>query len=96
MPKPTNFICTKCDFQGSSFPTWGSCSYLVDGKLIPVYREVAICYGCNSIVSVEVLPTQQRLDLFKNGNTNTMQLIYKEELQRFEALKDRATPVRHG
>jgi hypothetical protein len=35
--------------------TWGAHYYVVGEQLIPIVRTIALCYGCNKIVSIEVL-----------------------------------------
>ncbi|WP_234571776.1 hypothetical protein [Rhodohalobacter sp. 614A] len=65
MPIPIKYTCTKCDLSGSTFSSWGGFNYKINGKLIPLSRSTGICYGCNSIVPVEILSDEQRNELFR-------------------------------
>ena len=94
MPKPTSYICTKCNFKGSTLPLWGEHSYLVNGHEIPVNRDVAVCYGCNSIVSVEVLPSSERVKELESSLSRATEMFYEGEKQRLVALENRKSPAR--
>ncbi len=81
MPTPTAYTCSKCDFQGSAFKTWGANYYLDGDREISINRRMALCYGCNSITTAEVLP--------QDDHPN-----YPEYEQRRELLADRVSPAR--
>lgn len=93
MPQPTNYLCTKCDFSGSDFSTWGSYSYFADNQLIPINRRVAICYGCDAVVSAEVLPDEESTRSV-DGEDLGKQLFPEDESRRAKALKNRKSPAR--
>ncbi|MDZ7691802.1 MAG: hypothetical protein U5K69_11865 [Balneolaceae bacterium] len=94
MPQPVNYICTKCEFRGSSFSTWGKYSYLINNEQISINRTIAICYSCQSIVSVEILPNQERVEKLNSSSDYLQQKFYEEELQRLEALSQRKSSAR--
>ncbi|MDI6403094.1 hypothetical protein QLX67_13890 [Balneolaceae bacterium ANBcel3] len=81
MPTSTVYTCTKCDFQGSAFKTWGAHSYLDGDKEISIKRRMALCYGCNSITTAEVLP--------KDDYPN-----YPDYEERRKLLADRVSPAK--
>ena len=94
MPQPVNYICTKCDFRGSSFSTWGKHSYSVYNSLIPINRSIAVCYTCNSIVSAEILPSEERINSLKKGSDYLKQKFCEEEIERLDVLRNRKSSAR--
>ena len=94
MPQPVNFICAKCDFKGSCFSTWGKHSYSVNKSLIPINRCLAVCYTCDSIVSAEFLPSEERINSLKNGSDYLKQKFCEEEIERLDVLRDRKSSAR--
>lgn len=94
MPQPVNFICVKCDFKGSCFSTWGKHSYSVNNALIDINRGIAVCYSCDSIVSAEILPSEERIQSLKNVTGYLSQKFYEEEVERLEALRGRKSSAR--
>ena len=94
MPQPVNYICTKCDFKGSSFSTWGKHSYSINDALIPIHRSLSVCYTCGSIVSAEILPSKESVHSLKNSSDALKQMFYEEELERFATLQKRKSPAR--
>lgn len=94
MPQPVNFICAKCDFKGSCFSTWGKHSYSVNNALIAINRGIAVCYSCDSIVSAEILPSEERIQSLKNVTGYLSHKFYEEELERLEALRVRNSSAR--
>lgn len=94
MPIPSTYTCTKCDFKGSSFSTWGSYFYSINDDLIPINRVLAICYGCDSIVSVERLPSQTDVEALGKNVGSADKKFLEEERRRIEALKKRKSKAR--
>lgn len=81
MPTPTDYICTKCDFKGSTIKTWGGHYYLDGDREIFINSRTALCYGCNSITTAEVLP--------QDDHPN-----YPDYEERKKLLADRESPAR--
>ena len=81
MPILTLYACCKCNFQGTAFKTWGSYYYSVGDQVISINRRMALCYGCNSITTAEVLP--------ENDHP-----YYPDFEQRRQLLADRVSPAR--
>lgn len=94
MPQPVNFICTKCDFKGSDFGSWGNYLYKTSSDQVAVSLTNAICYSCNSIVPAEILPSEKRAESLKNNPINYFQKLYRDEIKRIKLMADRKSPAR--
>lgn len=94
MPKPTNYICTKCNFKGSDLESWGIHLYKISSEQVTVSLTNAICYSCNSIVGAEILPSEKRAESMKNSTLNNVQELYQDELKRIKLMADRKSPAR--
>lgn len=94
MPRPTNFICTKCDFKGSDFGSWGNYLYKTDTDQVAVSLTNAICYSCNSIVPAEIMPSEKRAESMKINSLNYFQELYREEVKKIKLMADRKSPAR--
>lgn len=94
MPQTVSYICTKCDFKGSSFSTWGVHSYSLNDRRIPINRSIALCYTCKSVVSAEILPSKERIQSIRNSTDYLKQKFLEEEVARYEALRDRTSLAR--
>jgi len=94
MPQSTTYICTKCDFKGSDFGSWGNYLYKTDSDQVAVSLTNAVCYSCNSIVPAEILPSKKRAESMKNNSVNHIQQLYREEVKRIKLMADRKSPAR--
>jgi len=94
MPQPTIYICTKCNFKGSDFGSWGNYIYRTGSDQVAVSLTNAICYSCNSIVPAEILPTEKRAESMKNNPISYIQQLYREEMKRIKLMADRKAPAR--
>lgn len=94
MPKPTTYICTKCNFKGSDFGSWGNYIYRSGPDQVAMSLANAICYTCNSIVPAEILPTEKRDESMKNNSMDYIEELYREEVKRIKLMADRKSPAR--
>jgi len=100
MPRPLNYICSKCDFSDSDSSSWGKYVYKHYDLEVPVHYQMGICYCCSSIAPLEILPSKQHLD-FLNGliekfpnNASFNENRIKEEHERRTLLKERKSAAR--
>jgi len=94
MPQPTTYICTKCDFKGSDFGSWGNYLYKTGSDQVAVSLTNAVCYSCNSIVPAEILPSKKRAESLKNNPINYFQELYRDEVKRMNLMTNRKSPAR--
>lgn len=86
MPKPIQYTCVRCPLEGSTVVLRSDFFYKINGELIPVLKNVGICYNCNEIVPVELLPD---VNLQKYNSTIT------EKVEKLtHALSERTSPPR--
>ena len=59
MPVPNLYTCTDCDFRGTSISGWGRFEYQASNSIrYNIPRNSGICYKCNRVCPVEILPDQ--------------------------------------
>ncbi|WP_138431755.1 hypothetical protein [Fodinibius saliphilus] len=51
-----NYWCSACELKGSSTCTWGDFFYQIGTYRFTIPRGAGVCYNCNSITAVEILP----------------------------------------
>ncbi|NGP88974.1 hypothetical protein [Fodinibius halophilus] len=56
-----NYWCSGCDLEGSSTCTWGDFFYQIGTYRFSIPRRAGVCYNCESITAVEILPDQTAL-----------------------------------
>jgi hypothetical protein len=97
MPTTTEYTCSKCGIGGSTFSTWGSHSYLADNELIRINRRAALCNTCDSVVTAEVLPTEENIKRLKKIDKKPAinnDWYIEEEEKRLKVLRNRESPAR--
>lgn len=83
------YTCVKCSFQGSNLVLRSDFLYEINRKTIPIKKDVGVCYTCNKIVPVEVLPNS-----LNSQTKNLSNEVIGNERKRIEILKERRTPAR--
>ena len=61
MPKPVEYICSRCFITGSTFSSWGYYVYKIGDDKIPLRRTTGVCHTCNSVTPVEILPSKNMI-----------------------------------
>lgn len=93
--RPTKYLCSNCDFSGSTTSLWGLKNYKSNSLEVSVEIHPAICYDCNSITPVENLPTLESIKYLENLTKEfpKLQSYYENKLEeeklRFEMLRNR-------
>jgi len=95
MPIATSYSCAKCTLRGSEFVTWGEFNYYLNGEIFQVTRIAGICYNCNSVVPVEVLPVEkEKQRALYNDYSSNYSYSSTVATKIFTALYSRESPAR--
>jgi len=67
----SEYSCTNCDYIANHINYWGRFSYQCQCALIPVKWEAGWCSRCSSVQAVEVLPSENHIEMLRKEIANS-------------------------